>query len=125
LNLQISSVYVVNLLLCDKIAAEIKECPMTSIKPMAELQRNPTAVLKTLKESQQPMYLTRNGASAIVVMDAEAFDLQQDRQNAQIAEELRAYRGILRGYEDVLAGRVFDAADVFADIEKKRGWTDA
>lgn len=50
---------------------------MPTIKPISELQRNYSEIVREAMETKEPIYLTRNGASAIVVIDAETYDRQQ------------------------------------------------
>ncbi|WP_080803308.1 type II toxin-antitoxin system prevent-host-death family antitoxin [Arabiibacter massiliensis] len=93
---------------------------MPIIKPVSELQRNIKGITEICRETKEPIYLTKNGSASLVVMDAEAYDEQIAYLKRE--EEMRVYEGIMRGYEDVKAGRVYPADEVFDEIARSRGW---
>lgn len=78
---------------------------MPTVIPISELQRNMASITAQAQETKQPIYLTRNGSAALVVMDAEAFDQEMSIHNEILEREERIYRAIMRGREDELAGR--------------------
>lgn len=43
---------------------------MPKICSLLEFNRNQNALIEELHKSQEPIYLTRNGSSCLVVMDA-------------------------------------------------------
>ena len=47
---------------------------MASVASLTDFNRNQNAVLADLRDTQKPMYLTKNGKACAVIMDAEAFD---------------------------------------------------
>ena len=53
-------------------------------------------------------------------MQAEEFDARVDFQQRVFAREMRAYRGIMRGYEDVEAGRLTPLAQVREELRDAR-----
>lgn len=79
---------------------------MPTVKPISELQRNMAAITNECRATKQPIYLTKNGSAALVVMDAEAFDREMSVHNDVLDREERVFRAIMRGHEDALAGRV-------------------
>lgn len=79
---------------------------MPTVKPISELQRNAAALAKECHETKAPVYLTRNGTAALVIMDAEAFDEEMKVHQDVYEREARVFRAIMRGQEDELAGRV-------------------
>lgn len=93
---------------------------MPIIKPISELQRNIKGITETCRETKEPIYLTKNGSASIIVMDAEAYD----RQTAALRydAEMRVFEGVMRGYEDVKAGRTRSADEAFDEIARTRGW---
>lgn len=95
---------------------------MPAVAALSEFNRNQTEVLARLKETEQPLYLTRNGRSAVVVMDADAFDRMVSHKERAREHELVVYENLVRGYEDVQQGKVSSASDAFARIRAKKGW---
>lgn len=95
---------------------------MPAVAALSEFNRNQTEVLARLKETEQPLYLTRNGRSAVVVMDADAFDRMVSHENQVREHELAVYENLMRGYEDVQQGKVSSANDAFARIRANKGW---
>ena len=96
---------------------------MPAIKPLSDFVRSPGSMIDELRETQEPIYLTKNGSSSIVVMDAAAYDRQMRHLEMQREREMRAYEGLVAGYEDMVCGRVSVAGDVFDAIEKEKGWS--
>ncbi len=78
---------------------------MPVVKPISELQRNMSAIARECQRTKKPIYLTKNGAASLVVMDAEAFDAEFELHAEVREREERVYRSIMRGYDDMLAGR--------------------
>lgn len=78
---------------------------MPAVVPISELQRNMAAISKECKQTQEPIYLTKNGVATLVLIDAETYDKEMALHSAVLEREERAYRAIMRGYEDELAGR--------------------
>ena len=94
---------------------------MPTVKPISEIQRNMAAITRECKETKQPIYLTKNGSAALVVMDAEAFDREMSLPQAVLEREERVSRAIMRGMEDELAGRVRSLDDALRDARALRG----
>lgn len=95
---------------------------MPAVTSLSEFNRNQSEVISKLAETAEPLYLTRNGKAAVVVMDAEAFDRAMSFREDVRAREMEVYGGLMRGYQDVKEGRVTDASDAFARIRQKKGW---
>lgn len=94
---------------------------MPTVKPISEIQRNMAAITRECKETKQPIYLTKNGSAALVVMDAEAFDREMSLHQAVLEREERVSRAIMRGMEDEFAGRVRSLDDALRDARALRG----
>lgn len=47
---------------------------MPTIKPVSELQRNAASLVREAMETKEPIYLTKNGSAAVVLLDAEEYD---------------------------------------------------
>ena len=95
---------------------------MPAVTSLADFNRNQSAVISRLSETAEPLYLTRNGKSAVVVMDAEAFDRAMSRRQEEREREMDVYQGILAGYQEARDGKVSEAADAFARIRAAKGW---
>ena len=95
---------------------------MPQIKPLSEFNRNQNALIEDLSQSGEPLYLTRNGSACVVVMDSAAFDAAMAFRNEIYEQEMRTYRGIMRGYEQYLTGETTPADEVFAQVRAARGW---
>ena len=95
---------------------------MPAVKPLSEFNRNQSAIINELEETQKPLYLTRNGTASIVVMDAEAFDRAMSFRASVYANEMRVYEGLMKGYDDYRQGRTVDARAAEDDIKRLKGW---
>lgn len=96
---------------------------MPRVKSLSDFNRNQSAIINELKETQEPLYLTKNGRSSLVVMDAEAFDRAISFKKDIYAREMRVYDGLLKGYEEYQQGKTLSAEDADASIRKAKGWT--
>lgn len=47
---------------------------MAEIRPISELQRKIGELSKLAKETKEPIYLTKNGAKYLVLIDADMYD---------------------------------------------------
>ncbi len=47
---------------------------MACIRPISDLRNNFTEISKTLKETEEPIFLTKNGTGEMVVMSMEMFE---------------------------------------------------
>lgn len=95
---------------------------MPAITSIAEFTRKPGEIIDKLHETQQPLYLTRNGKSSVVVMDAKAFERAMSFREQAREREVRVYGGIMRGIEDFQRGNVTNAKEGLARIRTARGW---
>lgn len=95
---------------------------MPAVTSLSDFNRNQAEVIGRLEETQEPLYLTRNGRATVVVMDAGAFDRAMSVREEAREREMAVYDGLMRGYQDVLDGKVSPAAEALARIREKRGW---
>lgn len=93
---------------------------MPTVIPISELQRNIASITAECKETKKPIYLTKNGTSSLVIMDAETFDSEMAVHNEVLDREERVYRSIMRGIEDELAGRVRPFSQAREDAARLR-----
>jgi len=73
------------------------------IKPSATIRQNYNEIANLCRETQEPVYLTKNGEGDIVVMDIESFVRRE--KMLKLREELLAVE------EDRIAGSVGISAD--------------
>ena len=91
---------------------------MPQIKPLSEFNRNQNALIEDLSHSGEPLYLTRH----VVVMDSAAFDAAMAFRNEIYEQEMRTYRGMLKGIQEMQEGKLHDAQDVMDELRALRGW---
>ena len=84
---------------------------MPQIRPITDL-RNTTEISEVCHQSQEPIFITKNGYGDLVVMSIQAYERQLAKANlyAKLAE---AEKQIADGVE------LIDADDVFARLRKK------
>lgn len=80
------------------------------VKPISYLKSHAATIANDIAESGEPMLITQNGEARLVVMDVHAYERQE--------ETLALLKLLALGQRDIDAGRVRDADDVFADLEK-------
>jgi len=86
------------------------------IQPMTTFRNRSAEILRHLKVTQRPVILTVNGKAAAVVQDAEAYQRLLD-----LAADASAAEGIRQGLEDMGAGRIRSAREVFEEIRDEHG----
>ena len=79
--------------------------------PVSELKARMKAVLKRVTQTGQPVLVTQNGRSTVLIVDVEAFQKQQNK--------LKILEGIAQGERDILEGRSMTHAEV---IRKVASW---
>lgn len=95
---------------------------MPAIKPLSEFTRNQASIIDSLAQTKEPVYLTRNGSACVVVMDAAAFDEAMDFRNELREQQMRTYRGIMRGIQEFSEGDFVDADEADRLILAEKGW---
>lgn len=93
---------------------------MPTVLPISELQRNISSITKECHATERPIYLTKNGAASLVVMDAKAFDREMAIHSDVMEREERVYRAIMRGREDELEGRTRSLTKAIEDARSLR-----
>lgn len=89
---------------------------MPLVVPVSEMQRNGAALTNRAMETKEPIYLTRNGKSAVVLMDAEEFDRRMAFRDALVRREERVFEGIMRGHREIEEGRGIALDDALAQL---------
>ena len=78
------------------------------IRPLTEFKRNTARFMSHLKKTGRPSVLTVNGKPALVVMDAEAWQDNQD-----LIEYARTVAGIRKGLDQARDGQGVEAGAFF------------
>jgi len=84
------------------------------VHSLTDFKRNTADYMQQLKETKCPVVLTVNGKAEIVVQDAESYQILLDK-----IEQVETIEGIRLGLEDMKAGRMRPASEVFADMRRK------
>ncbi|MBX3281008.1 MAG: type II toxin-antitoxin system Phd/YefM family antitoxin [Acidobacteria bacterium] len=84
------------------------------IQSLSLFKRDTAKFRRQLKKTKQPIVLTVNGKADMVVIDADSYD-----EYLREKDRLETIEGVRRGIEDMKAGRVRDAEDVFRELEAK------
>ena len=61
---------------------------MAIIRPSVDLRNNYNEISKICHETQEPVYITRNGASDLVVLSNEAYEKNEDIKIQKKIEEI-------------------------------------
>ena len=84
---------------------------MPVIRPITDL-RNTTEISEMCHENHEPVFITKNGYSDLVVMSSELYD--------EFARINRIDKAIFESEQELLDGaEAVDAKKVFDDLEKK------
>ncbi len=95
---------------------------MPVMVPVSEMQRNGAALTEEAMRTKQPIYLTKRGKSAVVLLDADEYDRQMAYRDAILAREERIRAGIAQGHEEVLQGKTVKLGDALAQLDAKWGF---
>lgn len=87
---------------------------LRNIHPLSEFQRSAKSFLETLKETKSSIVLTVNGKAAVVVQDAESYQLMVERM-----ELLESMLGIRKSLEEFDQGKGVALDDAFQSLREK------
>lgn len=88
---------------------------MKMIRPVSDLRNNFADISKTVHETAQPVFLTKNGYGDMVVMSMEAFEslhfdsevyykLQAAEQEADLTNKRYSSKEVLQAMRDAMGG---------------------
>ena len=88
---------------------------MKLIRPVSDLRNNFADISRTVHETSQPVFLTKNGYGDMVVLSMEAFEklqfesevyfkLQEAEREAALTEERFSSKDILKDMKSLLGG---------------------
>ena len=85
---------------------------MTKIIPIKEL-KDTAKISNTVRESEGPVHITKNGYGDMVIMSTEEYD--------RLMYEMDIMEKLLEGEQDIREGRVVDAFESVERIMKRYG----
>ena len=88
---------------------------MNMIRPVSDLRNNFAEISKTVHETAQPVFLTKNGYGDMVVLSMEAFEnlqfeseiyfkLQAAELKAELSSERYSSKDVLKAMKDAIGG---------------------
>lgn len=88
---------------------------MNTIRPVSDLRNNFADISRTVHETAQPVFLTRNGYGDMVVMSMEAYEnlqfesqvyfkLQEAEREAELTNQRYSSKDVLRAMKDTIGG---------------------
>ena len=105
---------------------------MAVIRPSAELRNNYNEISRICHETQQPVYITKNGANDLVVLSNEAYEKNEDIKITNKVEEIfnkkysdfeafknEIYEKINTGLKQIEEGKYVSAKQAFKELEEK------
>ena len=105
---------------------------MAVIRPSAELRNNYNEISRICHETQQPVYITKNGANDLVVLSNEAYEKNEDTRIQKKVEEIfnkkyldletfkkELYEKIDIGLKQIEEGKYTSAKQAFKELEEK------
>ena len=88
---------------------------MNMIRPCSDLRNNFADISKTVHETAQPVFLTKNGYGDMVVLSMEAFEnmqfesevyfkLQEAEKEADLTDQRYSSKDVLKAMKDAIGG---------------------
>ena len=88
---------------------------MNMIRPVSDLRNNFADISKTVHETAQPVFLTKNGYGDMVVLSMEAFEnlqfesevyfkLREAEQEAEMTDKRYSSKDVLKAMRDAVGG---------------------
>lgn len=105
---------------------------MAVIRPCADLRNNYNEISQICHETQEPVYITKNGTNDLVILSSEAYENGEDIKIQKKVEEIfnkkypdfesfkkEVYEKIEIGLKQVEEGKYRPAKEVFEEMEEK------
>ncbi len=80
--------------------------PLPQIRPISDLRTDLNDVCAMARESQEPIFMTKNGKASLVVIDCEAYENQ--RQRDRYVQSLREAEIEARYHPDTVSRQQLD-----------------
>lgn len=93
---------------------------MPTVLPVTELQRNMAALVDEAMRTKEPVYLTRRGKAAVVLLDAAEYDREMSYRKAIIEREKGVYAGITRGHDELARGESSSLDETLTQLADRR-----
>lgn len=88
---------------------------MNMVRPVSDLRNNFADISRTVHETAQPVFLTKNGYGDMVVLSMEAFEnlqfesevyfkLQEAEREAEMTEQRYSSKDVLKAMKAVIGG---------------------
>ncbi|MEE3491379.1 type II toxin-antitoxin system Phd/YefM family antitoxin [Ruminococcus sp.] len=87
---------------------------MAMIRPSSDLRNHYNEISEFCHKTNQPVYITKNGAGDLVVLSNEDYE-------RLIGPKAELYRKIEEGLEDECLGKVFPAKNAIEQLSKELG----
>ncbi len=82
------------------------------IKPISYLKAHAAEIVRTLGDRGEPLIITQNGEAKVVIQDIDSYE--------QMQETVALLKILALGNRQIEAGQVQPAADVIAQLRKRR-----
>lgn len=86
---------------------------MPKIIPIKDL-KNTSSISEMCHSTDEPVFVTKNGYSDIVVMSNQAYD--------KLVEKIRLYQMVAEAEQDIEEGNVLDGEEVLSEMRAKYGY---
>ena len=86
---------------------------MPKIIPIKDL-KNTSSISEMCHSTDEPVFVTKNGYSDMVVMSNQAYD--------KLVEKIRLYQMVAEAEQDIEEGNVLDGEDVLSEMRAKYGY---
>ena len=83
---------------------------MPIIKPSSELRNNYNEISTICHQTNEPVFLTKNGAGDLAIMSIELYEL--------LIEKYKLYKELEKGLSSINNGEVYLADEVFDEVNK-------
>ena len=77
--------------------------------PVSDLRQDVAAVLKRLRASREPFFITQRGRAAAVLLSVESYERRE--------QERQLLRLLARGEKEIATGRGHDLDEILADAD--------
>lgn len=84
---------------------------MATIRPSSDLRNKYNEISDFCNQYNEPVFITKNGTGDLVVLS--------NREYERLCGKSELHKLLDEGISDIKAGKGRNAADVFADIERK------
>ena len=84
----------------------------TQIKPISYVKAHAAELLDRINEEREPIIITQNGEARAVLVDVHSYDKSQ--------ETLALLQILLKGEQEINAGKTSPLSEVIADIRSRR-----